>query len=165
MLVLPTLTICPIFTPSPSLLVPSCTDLAWGPLLWGWGLSQIPPPLPLQTAQWRRWHRYTHLRAEDTQVQVGGSSPGSPCQGLAGSLRVQRRIRRQRNKSSRSCPGDLEASIPGSSVMCSIVSVAQGEQKEMEQGTSGVIDWHWTRMGTVPKSIDKRRGHSVRRRF
>ena len=25
----------------------------------------------------------------------------------------------------------------------------------MEQGASGVIDWHWTRMGTVPTSIDK----------
>lgn len=25
----------------------------------------------------------------------------------------------------------------------------------MEQGASGVIDWHWTIMGTVPTSIDK----------
>lgn len=137
-----------------------------GPLaLRGGELSQTPPPLPLQTAQWRRWHRYTHLRAEDTQVQVGGSSPGSPCQGLADSLCVQWRIRRQRNRGSRSCPGDLEASIPGSSVMCSIVSVARGEQKEMEQGTSGAIDWHWTRMGTVTKSRDQRKGHSGRRWF
>lgn len=78
-------------------------------------------------------------------------------QGHAGSVFVQRRVRRPRNRNSRSNLGKLEAFILGSSVPCSFMSVGQGEQKKIEQGTSSVPDGllSLTRVGTIVKGVGK----------
>lgn len=70
---------------------------------------------------------------------------------------VQQRVRRPRNRNSRSNLRKLETFILGSSVPCSIMSVGQGEQKKIEQETSSVPDCllSLARAGTIVKGVSK----------